>query len=261
MQIIRLWIAFFKNCLARELEFRGHFIFYFLIDIAWYSIQILFFEVMFLYTPGFAGLSKSHAYVFLGTLFMVDSINMMLIATNFWKFPTYINTGELDFFLLKPVSVFFLAFFRYPNIASILNFIVSIIVFSIGITMLTNSISIIQWISWFTMCICGSIIMLCLETIVASCAFHIVNSSGIQNIFHTIYQIATRPDGMYSKRIQRIFLTVFPISIIASVPSRMLWSEPDISLMSICIISTSVFAVFSRWFFMYSLSLYDGASS
>ncbi|MFM8455531.1 MAG: hypothetical protein ACKOAK_02075, partial [Ignavibacteria bacterium] len=78
MHLFRLWITLFKNCLSRDMEFRLHYALQVMVDIIWCTVQIGFFEVMFMYTPAFAGLSRSEAYLFLGTLFIVDSLNMML---------------------------------------------------------------------------------------------------------------------------------------------------------------------------------------
>ena len=73
------------------MEFRLHYALQVMVDIIWCAVQIGFFEVMFMYTPAFAGLSRSEAYLFLGTLFIVDSFNMMLVASNFWHFPRHVN--------------------------------------------------------------------------------------------------------------------------------------------------------------------------
>lgn len=261
MHLFRLWITLFKNCLSRDMEFRLHYALQVLVDIVWCAVQIGFFEVMFMYTPAFAGLSRSEAYLFLGTLFIVDSLNMMLVASNFWHFPRHVNTGELDFFLLKPVSPLFLSYFRFINTASMVNVSVSIIIFAIGLMMHDQSISIMQWIGWFVGLICGSLILFSLEAIVGSMSFFFVNASGVQSIFYSLYQIAMRPDGIYNSMMRRIFITIFPLSLIASVPSSMLFNSASIEMFGIMVLMSFIMAFASMRFFSYSLKRYNGASS
>ncbi len=243
------------------MEFRLHYALQVLVDIVWCAVQIGFFEVMFMYTPAFAGLSRSEAYLFLGTLFIVDSLNMMLVASNFWHFPRHVNTGELDFFLLKPVSPLFLSYFRFINTASMVNVGVSIIIFIIGLMMHDQSISILQWIAWFMGLLCGSLILFSLEAIVGSMSFFFVNASGVQSIFYALYQIAMRPDGIYHPMMRRIFITIFPLSLIASVPSSMLFNSASIEMFGIMILMSIIMAFASMRFFSYSLQRYNGASS
>lgn len=261
MHLFRLWITLFKNCLSRDMEFRLHYALQVLVDIVWCAVQIGFFEVMFMYTPAFAGLSRSEAYLFLGTLFIVDSLNMMLVASNFWHFPRHVNTGELDFFLLKPVSPLFLSYFRFINTASMVNVSVSIIIFAIGLMMHDQSISIMQWIGWFVGLMCGSLILFSLEAIVGSMSFFFVNASGVQSIFYALYQIAMRPDGIYNSMMRRIFITIFPLSLIASVPSSMLFNSASIEMFGIMVLMSIIMAFASMRFFSYSLKRYNGASS
>ena len=261
MHLFRLWITLFKNCLSRDMEFRLHYALQVMVDIIWCAVQIGFFEVMFMYTPAFAGLSRSEAYLFLGTLFIVDSFNMMLVASNFWHFPRHVNTGELDFFLLKPVSPLFLSYFRFINTASMVNVGVSIIIFIMGLLMHDQSISALQWIGWFVGLICGSIILISLETIVGNMSFFFVNASGVQSIFYALYQIAMRPDGIYNSAMRRIFITIFPLSLIASVPSSMLFNTASVEMFIIMVIVTLIMSITSVRFFSFALKRYNGASS
>jgi ABC-2 type transport system permease protein len=243
------------------MEFRSHFALQVMVDIIWCAVQIGFFEVMFMYTPSFAGLSRSEAYLFLGTLFIVDSLNMTLVASNFWHFPRYVNTGELDFFLLKPVSPLFLSYFRFINTSSLVNVAVSIIIFMMGIMMHDQTIGILQWIGWFVGLICGSIILFSLEALIGSISFYFVNASGVQNIFYAVYQIAMRPDGIYNSLMRRIFTTIFPLSLIASIPASMLFATASAEMFGLMILMTIITAFMSMKFFSIALKRYNGASS
>jgi ABC-type uncharacterized transport system permease subunit len=138
---------------------------------------------------------------------------------------------------------------------------VSIIIFIIGILMHDQSISALQWIGWFVGLICGSIILFSLETIVGNMSFFFVNASGVQSIFYALYQIAMRPDGIYNSAMRRIFITIFPLSLIASVPSSMLFNTASVEMFIIMVIVTIIMSITSVRFFSFALKRYNGASS
>lgn len=259
---LRLWVSFFKNCLAREMEFRTHFVLYFLVDVAWYGVQIALFQVLFLYTPSIGGLKSADMTIFLGTLFIVDGINMMMISTNFWRFPGYVVSGELDFYVNKPVSPFFMTFFRYTNVASVLNLLTAIAFLIYGIHISANAFSFGQMLLFGVMVISGTVILLAMQTVMASISIFLVNAEGIQHIFHSLYQFAMKPSSIYSRSMQRMFLSIFPMALVASVPARVLYDGSISTGLIVWHLCASVlFITLATRFFNWSLKYYSGASS
>lgn len=258
----KLWISFFNNCLSRELEFRAHFILYFLVDVAWYGVQIALFQVLFLYTPSIGGLKSADMTIFLGTLFIVDGINMMMISTNFWRFPGYVISGELDFYVNKPVSPFFMVFFRYANVASVLNLLTAIAFLIYGIHISTNVFSFGQILLFGMLVISGTVILLAMQTVMASISIFLVNAEGIQHIFHSLYQFAMKPASIYSRSMQRMFISIFPMAMVASVPARVLYDSSITTELIIWQLLSAVLFIFGATrFFNWSLKYYTGASS
>lgn len=257
----RIWLAFFKNCLSREMEYRGHLFMQFMIDMVWYGVQIGLFEVIYLHTPEVAGFTQKEMLVFLGTLFVTDAVNMMLFSHNFWHFPEYVRTGELDFFLTKPASTFFLTCFRYINIAAIANlcFGVGFLVYAMVQAGLLVSFSAIAW--FLVLCFTGLLLNIGLQTAFASIAIWTVAGEGIQYLYHTVFNFASRPDSIYKGYMRRAMLYVFPLGLIASVPARALLGTLDIGL-AVWSVFAGVAVLFGALqFFRWSLTKYSGASS
>ena len=73
-----------------------------------------------------AGFTRPEVIVFLGSLFVIDALIMIFFSQNFWMFPRLIAKGDLDFYLIKPVSAVFMSFTRFPNVASWLNLAVGV---------------------------------------------------------------------------------------------------------------------------------------
>ncbi len=261
MRYLKLWLAFFRNCLTRELEYRGHFILVFMVDVVWYVMQISVMSMMYTLTPSLGGVGKAEATVFLGTLFLVDATNMMLFASNFWRVPFYISTGELDFFLLRPVSTFFMVFTRYINLASIFNLALGLTVFIYGVELLPSSPNGYAWIQWVIMFICAVVLQLSMQGIIASFAIFTVAADGIQFVYYTLFRLGERPDSIYSGWIRRVVLYIIPFAVLASMPLRALTGTLTNEMFVTTILLAVGFGSVALWLFSYCLQRYSGASS
>lgn len=257
----RIWLSFFKNCLSREMEYRGHLFMQFMVDMVWYSVQIGLFEVIYLHTPDIAGFSRAEMLVFLGTLFVTDAVNMMLFSHNFWHFPEYVRTGELDFFLTKPASTFFLTCFRYINIAAILN-----LCFGIGFLLYALHLAgfvppLLNIALFLILCCTGLCVNVAIQTFFAALSIWTVSGEGIQYLYHNLFNFASRPDAVYKGYMRRALLYLFPLALIASIPARALMGTLDIGLAIWSICAGGIFLWSALAFFDWALSHYAGASS
>lgn len=261
IRYLRLWAAFFRNCITREMEYRGHFFMQFMIDMVWYGVQVALFEVIYMSTGSVAGMNRGEMMTFLGAMFVIDALNMVFFSHNFWMFPGLIARGELDFYITKPVSTFFMSFTRFPNVASWLNLVVgaSILVYGIVEAQLSPSIGDIAL--FMLLAACGNAIMLAMQSAVASIAIFLVQAEGIQMVFHTFYQFGTRPDAVYGQLFRRLLLYVFPLALIASVPARALLGTitPELAVWNIA--AAGILFFLATRFFTWSLRYYAGASA
>jgi ABC-2 type transport system permease protein len=257
---LRLWGLFVAQALSREMEYRLPLWLSFLIDVVWYAVQVGLFELIYLHTPAVAGWSREEMAVFLGTLFTVDALNMALFSTNFWRIPQSVLTGELDFYLLKPVSPFFLVFLRYPNVASFLNLAVALTVLLYGLSM-TGVPSVWSAVAYPVFLVNGLLCMLSFQALIGAVAIRILAAEGIQQTFHILYQFGMKPDSIYTPLVRRILLYVFPMGLVASVPARVVLGKAPLELIIAGVLIPPVLLLLSRAAFMRALRFYTGASA
>lgn len=257
----RLWAAFFRNCITREMEYRGHFFMQFIVDMVWYGVQVALFEVIYLNTSSIAGMSYGEMAVFLGTLFITDAVNEMLFSSNFVRFPRLIAAGELDFYIIRPVSTFFISLTRYIRLSSWLNLAVGIGVLLYGIVKAGLVLSVGDIALFLLLAACGVVVMLSMQGIVMAIAVLMVQADGIQHVYYSVYQLGMKPDAIYSRWIRRILLSVFPLAFIASVPAQVLLGKltPEL-LLCVVVVVPSMLAI-STWVFRRALRQYSGASA
>src|SRR5690606_38761263 len=115
---------------SKAMEFRLDFTFRILMDIIYYVVNILFFKVIYLHTPVLAGWTEEQMMIFVASYLLVDAINMTFFSTNMWWLPYHINRGDLDYYLIRPVSPLFFLSLREFSANSFLNLLMALGIFT-----------------------------------------------------------------------------------------------------------------------------------
>lgn len=258
---LRLWYAFFRNCLIREMEFRTHFLLTFVMDLLWYGVQLGLFEVLYLHTTTIAGFSHTDILVFLGTLYVTDALDMILFSRNFWNIPEYVRSGELDFYLLRPAAPAFTLMFRYVNIPSIANLLFALGFFSFAVHLSNIPLGVANVGSFLLFLIAGLCVSYCLQLFFATLSIFLITAEGIQFVFYNLQQLGEKPDVIYHRFFRRILYTIFPVAVIASIPAQLLLNKIQFSDLWWTLPVVALLLFSTLWFFHFALRYYSSASS
>ncbi|MEK7765074.1 MAG: ABC-2 family transporter protein, partial [bacterium] len=112
---LRIWWAFVKNCLAREMSFRLNFFLTLLTGSWWFLMSVLMFAVVFSHVNEIAGWTKYEVFFLLGASHVILRLFGTLFMNNLMGLPQAITTGTLDFYLIKPVHPQFIVSTRYAS--------------------------------------------------------------------------------------------------------------------------------------------------
>ena len=123
---ISIWISLFNNSLTRDMEFKANFIGGIIVDFIFYGTHFFFFSIIFSYVDSLLEFTKHDVMIFLIITFLSDTVYMFLFSGNLMKINQLIVKGDLDFFLLKPISSQFLISFRYVKSYAIVSLIILI---------------------------------------------------------------------------------------------------------------------------------------
>ena len=110
---------------SKYMQFRFDFFFRIGMDVIYYIINISFYRVLFLHTQFLAGWSEPKMMVFVSGYLLIDAITMTLFTNNQWMLPTYVNRGDLDYYLIRPVSSLFFLSLRDIAINSFVNLVMA----------------------------------------------------------------------------------------------------------------------------------------
>lgn len=261
LRYLRLYGHFVRFSVSRTLEFRLDFFFRVFMDLAYYGVNIAFYQVVFLHTELLGGWNRDQTLVFMAGFLVVDAIVMTLFSNNIWWLPIFINRGDLDYYLLRPVSSLFFLSLRDFAANSFLN-----LVFALGI--LTWALGRIAVpfaagdMALFACLLClGAFLHYMVHILMILPVFWTHQGGALHTIFYSFQRFMERPDRIFSGWVRKALVTVVPFSVMASFPARILiegmdWATLGHFLAVICAFFALLLFVWGR-----GLRAYSSASS
>jgi ABC-2 type transport system permease protein len=257
---LRLFKAFFKASFVADLEFRANFATRIITDIIWYVAQIITFEALFRVTDRIGSWNLPQTRVFLGVLFFVDAIYMILFSENLDRMSEKVRKGELDLLLAKPVSSQFMISCQRVNTAIIGNLVLGLAWLIYALMGLPD----FEWmrVLWLLILVPAGLVSL-YSIRFCFCAVSLIftKADNVQYLWFQIYRLGMRPDSIYMPWLKTLVLTLLPVAVVASVPSRALLDPPDFMLYGWVVLWSVALLYLSHRFWNYCLKFYSSASS
>ncbi|MNJ91317.1 hypothetical protein D3C87_89680 [compost metagenome] len=256
----QLYKAMVKASLIAEMEYRVNFITRIAVDIIWYAAQIITFEVIYQHTPKIGDWDVHQFRVFLGLIFVIDAIYMIILHENLENFSEKVRKGDLDLLLTKPVNSQFMISLQKASAAIIGNLI-------LGLTWLGFSLANLPDFNplrllWLIVLVpCSIAVVYTCRFMFAASAVIFTRSENLQFLWYQIYRLGTRPDSMYFPWFKWIILTVVPVGVVASVPARALLDPPNYLILLWPLILAPLLIYLSHRYWNFVLKYYSSASS
>lgn len=217
---LRLYIYFLRFSFSKAMEFRVDFFFRIVMDIIYYAVNIFLFKILFLHTELIGGWREDQMMVFVASYLLVDSINMTLFSTNLWWLPYFINRGELDYYLIRPVSPLFFLSLREFAANSFVNLIFGIGIFIFALSNYSGDFGPLEVVSLLILLFNGVIIHYCIQMLMILPCFWTNSARGFMDLFHSIGIAMERPDRIYRGWLRGVFTVLLPFALIASFPVK-----------------------------------------
>ncbi len=280
---LKVFLTFARNSLVRDLSFRTNFLLQCITSISWTLMNWAFFKIIFLQATSIGkgtGWNESEFFIFLGTVWIINSVVQTFFMPNAEEFSELIRTGNLDFALLKPIDTQFLISFPRLNWPSLSNFVVGILIVAVYAANLMrhseNPLVIAPWtvLAYVVFIACGIVIMYSLMISLASTSVWLGRNQNLYMIWFYLtnfyrYPMEIYQRGMIGWGLWGFFTFVIPILVVANVPARTLaqplraeggvWWEKWLIVLLIAAAGLSLLV--SRVVFRWALGSYRSASS
>lgn len=256
-----IFVGLFKASAMSELEYRLNFVVKIATDVIWYVAQLALFEVLFSHTRTISGWTLESTRVFMGILFMVDSIFMLLIEENLNHLSSKVRLGELDLILTKPVNSQFLLSFQKMSPSYIGNTCITLAWVTWSLAQLPQPVSLARLSLLFISIPCAVAIAYSVRLFFAATAVIFTHSENINYLWYQLYRLGMRPDTIYPRWLRYTVLTLIPVGFIGSVPARLILESPDIGLVASSVTVAALTIFLSARYWRFTLKFYSSASS
>jgi ABC-2 type transport system permease protein len=271
---LKVFLIFARNSLVRDMTFRANFIIDTISSIAWMSMNLAFYVLIFQYTPMIgadSGWGKYEFFLFLSTTLVVNSIVQALFMTNADEFSELIRTGSLDFALLKPIDTQFLVSLQRIDWSSLGNLVFGLVLIVYASLKLEQAPGPLVLGLYVVYVICGVAILYSLMMSLSASSVWLGRNQTLYDFWFYITNFSRYPKeiyrGKYGDPLRWFFTFIIPVLLVINVPARFLvrslrpqtaqdWLLPGFALLA-AIASLAA----SRWIFNRALVSYRSASS
>ena len=261
LRYLRLYLSFVRFSISRAVEFRMDFFCRILMDLVFYAVNIAFFKILFLQIPDLGGWSESQVMVFVASYLVADAIQMTVFANNVWVIPTLINRGDLDYYLVRPVSSLFFLGLRDVAVSSLINLACALSILFWALSSYQGPLGVMQLSVFALTLLNGAFIYFLIGLVFVLPAFWTHSARGFTQAFFATNQLFEKPYTIYSGITRVILTSVLPYSLMASFPARIIFEGISAEvLLHLSLVTVSLFALIVI-FWNRGLRVYTSASS
>lgn len=257
----RLMGVFAKYSLMSALEYRINFITGMTVEMGWMIIKLLYVAIIYKAGTNIGILTPDHILLFIGTYVLMTGVYMLYFG-NFCSIPGMVQQGELDLYMIKPVSLQFLVTMRRLEFAYLLpNLIAGIVMIVTGWRLAGLPVGVTEIAGFLFYLFCGCLLTYSLFLLPYVLSFWIVSVGGISDISNALWDFNNMPSLIYGKWFRRLGTYILPFFVITNFPGLFLMGE--LSLWA-CVWGAGapvLFFVLARLFWKASLKRYSSASS
>jgi ABC-2 type transport system permease protein len=263
---LRLYLALAHYGLARELAFRGNFLVKIFVEILWLFILLAFYRTVFSKTSVVADWSESQYLFFVGCYFALAGLIEAFFLVNCSEFADLIRSGDLDFYLLKPIDEQFLVTCRNVDWSSVPNVLMGAGVMVLAFQQMDVGLTVGRFLVFLALCACGIAIAYSLLLVLTSTAVWFKRNQSLYELWWLFTSLMRYPReifvGPLAYPLGWFFTYVVPILLVVNLPARtMVKVFDDPLLIAFTVAVAVVFLAASRKFFRHALRRYRSASS
>jgi len=257
----RLIYTFVRLSTLNELQYRANFFIRLLQALLSLVTAMGGLAVVFSHTDEVAGWQVEELVALLGIFFLVRGFIYTVIQPSLERFMQDIRKGTLDFTLTKPEDAQFLVSIRQVEIWSLLDVFMGLGVLIWALLRLNQGVGVGDLLVFGLLLGAGLVTVYSFWLILATCAYWFVRVENILVIFQSMYEAGRWPVRIYPAGLQMILTFLVPIAFAVTVPAEALVGRLTLNTtLTALALAVALFAL-SRWFWLYGIKHYSGASA
>lgn len=261
IRYLRLYGYFLRFAFSSAMQFRFDFWFRMVMDALYYVIAILTYKTFYLHTPTIGGFNEPQAMVFVGATVLVDALAMAFYTNGIWWIPNFVNKGDLDYYLVRPVSSLFFICFREFSVSSFVNVLMAAGILAHGLYVYPEPIETWKLFYGSFLVLNGAFLMFILRVLFVSPSFWTNSGQGLHAIFFYLRESMERPDKIFYGWVRAILLTALPFALMSSFPTHVFFENFSLLRFLHVVAVTAAFSMVLGVVWHRGLRAYSSASS
>jgi|GEM_PF-5339038 len=218
---LRLYTCYIKLNYFKALAYRADFFIGLIINIFGAFILFYFYDIVFDKIEVLGTWDKSRAMLLVGSYIIVESAYIAFAFHSISELPKLIVHGELDSYLLRPISIRALLVLRDIDFGSLVSGI-----FGVGlIAAHSSSLSVWQIVHFIFALTLGFCFLSVVLFLLMSLAFWWGRIDELRDLLAWAMELGSKPAAVYPPMIRNLLYWIFPLFLMANVPAEILSGE------------------------------------
>lgn len=261
----RLLLALARYGLARELAFRGNFLVKISVELLWLGILLIFYRTVFAQTDYVADWTQPQYLFFVGCYFALEGLLETLFLSNCNEFAELVRSGNLDFYLLKPIDEQFLITCREIDWSTAPNLLLGGAVMVFALVRMDWVFDPARLALFLLLFACGVAIAYSFLVFLTSTAVWFVRNQSLFEMWWLFTSLMRYPrevfQGKWASPLGWFFTFIVPVMVVVSVPAGVMVKSLQPGFVAFTVFVAVVLLFASRRFFRHALRKYRSASS
>ncbi len=253
--------AYFKGSLMNLMEYKFNFISGGTFELVWLFMYLIFIDTIFIHTETVNGWDKYRMLMLTFQGGLMDSVFTFLIVPGLKRLPEMINTGTLDFILLKPLNQRFNISFNEFDIPQIKNIIINITGLMYCFIKLNIRMTPLKLLLYILLSLNGFFLIYSIMFILMSLAFWFMRMDIVMGIGSELITIGNKPMQIYPRLLQKILIFVIPLFVCFNFPILFAVKDLSVSYILYSFAASFIFFLLSNFILKKGVRHYVGSGS
>lgn len=258
---LRMLGHFWRLCIARETHYRANFMALAMVAFVETLMTILPMLLVFSYADEVSGWSRAESIALVGLFRISLSLHELMASGGAYRLSMDIRRGDLDLILIRPVNAQFYVAFRYVSLPHLVNAIIGMTVFAIGLSQSDIRVSPGGIAQAAIIFVCGLVLFNAAILGGSYIAFRATTVDGLNWMLLDVAGMGRYPVSFYPVAV-RVFLTgVMPVAFVTTFPINALRGAAGWEMCTIAVAFAAMALFGLRWWWNNSVRHYASASS
>lgn len=259
---IKILCMLMKMKAIKNMSFRFSFFGATIVDGSLFLVQILMFSAIYSQVESIGGWEKSQVLFYIGTFSLINALNMTLYFFGVLSIPDKIRSGQMDYYLTKPVNSLFYLSFESISLGSFPLILGSIGILFYAVPGMDIQVTALKIIGYIILVILMTLLYYDMEVIIRTIVFFVIQADAMYQVEGEMLDLCFKTPGVLFKGgFKVVFYIILPYGIMATLPTQFMKGSLGVAGYVYAIGIALIFTLFTVWFWKRGVRSYKSASS